>query len=69
MSSGESFGLSKRGERKGDSHVLVQLSRRPRPSPRILLNPRITSIFDFRYEDFVLEAYDPHPHIRAPISV
>ena len=61
----------------GDAHLYLnhleqarlQLSRKPRPLPRILLNPRITSIFDFRYEDFVLEAYDPHPHIRAPISV
>ncbi len=61
----------------GDAHLYLnhleqarlQLSRRPRPLPRIVLNPRITSIFDFRYEDFVLEAYDPHPHIRAPISV
>ncbi len=61
----------------GDAHLYLnhldqarlQLSRRPRPLPRILLNPRITSIFDFRYEHFVLEAYDPHPHIRAPISV
>ena len=61
----------------GDAHRYLnhleqarrQLSRRPRPLPRILLNPRITSIFDFRYEDFMLEAYDPHPHIRAPISV
>ena len=61
----------------GDAHLYLnhleqarlQLSRRPRPLPRILLNPRITSIFDLRYEDFVLEAYDPHPHIRAPISV
>ena len=61
----------------GDAHLYLnhleqarlQLSRRPRPLPRMLLNPRITSIFDFRYEDFVLEAYDPHPHIRAPISV
>lgn len=61
----------------GDAHLYLnhleqarlQLSRRPRPLPRIRLNPRITSIFDFRYRDFVLEAYDPHPHIRAPISV
>ena len=61
----------------GDAHLYLnhleqarlQLSRRPRPLPRILLNPRITSLLDFRYEDFVLEAYDPHPHIRAPISV
>lgn len=61
----------------GDAHLYrnhleqarLQLSRRPRPLPHMLLNPRITSIFDFRYEDFALEAYDPHPHIRAPISV
>ena len=61
----------------GDAHLYLnhleqarlQLSRRPRPLPRIRLNPRITSIFDFRYDDFVLEAYDPHPHIRAAISV
>lgn len=61
----------------GDAHLYLnhleqarlQLSRRPRPLPRMVLNPRITSIFDFRYEDFALEAYAPHPHIRAPISV
>ncbi len=46
-----------------------QLGRQPRPLPRMRLNPEVASIFDFDYEDFTLEAYDPHPHIKAPISV
>ena len=33
------------------------------------LNPAVTSLFDFRYEDFELAAYDPHPHIKAPVAV
>jgi len=46
-----------------------QLARECRPLPRMLLNPTITALEDFRYEDFTLEGYDPHPAIKAPISV
>ena len=61
----------------GDAHLYLnhleqaraQLARSPRPLPRMRLNPAIRDVFDFRYEDFNLEAYDPHPAIRAPIAV
>ncbi len=46
-----------------------QLEREPRPLPRMHLNPEVRSIFDFRYEDFRLEGYDPYPHIPAPVAV
>jgi thymidylate synthase len=49
--------------------VQLQLSREPRPLPRMLLNPEIASVFDFRLEDFQLSGYEPHPAIRAPIAV
>ncbi len=60
----------------GDTHLYLnhfeqveeQLSRTPRALPRIMLNPSVTSIFDYRYEDFTLEGYDPHPTITAPMS-
>lgn len=61
----------------GDAHLYVnhaeqvkeQLSRSPRPLPRMRLNPAVTSLDGFRYEDFTLEAYDPYPGIRASVAV
>jgi thymidylate synthase len=61
----------------GDAHLYLnhleqareQLARSPRPLPRMRLNPAIRDVFGFRYEDFTLEAYDPHPAIKAPIAV
>ncbi|MFO0869262.1 MAG: thymidylate synthase [Pirellulales bacterium] len=61
----------------GDAHLYVnhleqtrlQLSRDCRPLPTLRINPQIRSIFDFRFEDFQLENYDPHPHIAAPVAV
>ena len=61
----------------GDAHIYrnhldqvrQQLSRSPRPLPRMELNPARSSLFDFRYDDFRLVGYDPHPHIAGRVSV
>ena len=61
----------------GDAHLYLnhleqarlQLTREPRPLPRMEINPEVKSLFDYRYEDFRLTGYDPHPSIKAPIAV
>ena len=61
----------------GDAHLYLnhleqarlQLDREPRSLPRMTLNPEVRSVLDFSFEDFSLEGYDPHPHIKAPIAV
>jgi thymidylate synthase len=61
----------------GDAHLYnnhveqarLQLSREPRPLPTMRLNPEVRNLFDFRYEDFQLENYHPHPAIPAPVAV
>ncbi|WP_319775603.1 thymidylate synthase [Breoghania sp.] len=61
----------------GDAHLYsnhmeqtaLQLSREPRPLPKMLLNPDVKDLFAFRFEDFTLTDYDPHPHIKAPVAV
>lgn len=49
--------------------VQLQLSREPRPLPVMKINPDVKDLFSFRYEDFTLEGYDPHPHIKGEVSV
>jgi len=47
----------------------LQLTREPRPLPKMIINPDVKNIFDFKYEDFQLVGYDPHPHIKADVAV
>ena len=61
----------------GDAHLYLnhleqadlQLARTPRALPRMEINPAVRSIFDFKFEDFALSGYDPHPHIKAAVAV
>jgi thymidylate synthase len=61
----------------GDTHLYLnhleqtraQLSRTPRALPLMRLNPTVKNLFDFKYEDFTLEGYDPHPAIKAPVAI
>ena len=61
----------------GDAHIYnnhfeqarLQLERDPRPLPKMIINPEVKDIFGFKYEDFTLEGYDPHPHIKATVAV
>ena len=61
----------------GDAHIYsnhveqakLQLTREPRPLPTMRINPEVKDIFSFQYEDFQLENYDPHPHIKAEVAV
>ena len=61
----------------GDAHIYtnhfeqvqLQMSREPRPLPTMKINPDVKDIFSFRFEDFTLENYNPHPHIKGVVSV
>ena len=61
----------------GDTHIYsnhleqvkLQLTREPRPLPKMKINPEVKNIFDFKFEDFELVDYDPHPHIKGVVAV
>ena len=69
--------LQKYGHTFGDVHLYnnhleqanIQLQRQPRKLPKMKLNPNVKNIFDFTFDDFTLEDYDPHPHIKAAVSI
>ena len=61
----------------GDAHIYnnhmeqieLQLSREPRALPKMILNPNVKTIFDFKFEDFTLVDYNPHPHIKGAVAI
>lgn len=61
----------------GDAHIYLnhidqvklQITRKPRPLPKMIINPEVKSIFNFKFDDFKLEGYDPHPHIKGKVAV
>jgi len=61
----------------GDAHIYLnhteqvklQLTREPRPLPKMIINPEVKSIFDFKFDDFKLEGYNPHPHIKGKVAI
>ena len=61
----------------GDAHIYnnhfeqveLQLSREPKPLPKMIINPDVKNIFDFTFDDFTLEGYDPHPHIKGQVAI
>ena len=61
----------------GDAHIYnnhieqleLQRSRDPRPLPTMILNPKVNNIFEFKFEDFTLINYEPHPHIKGKVAV
>ena len=61
----------------GDAHIYsnhfeqteLQMSREPRSLPKMKINPKVKNIFDFKYEDFELVDYEPHPHIKGKVAV
>jgi thymidylate synthase len=61
----------------GDAHIYnnhmeqieLQLSREPRSLPKMILNPDVTDIFNFKFEDFTLVDYNPHPHIKGMVAI
>ena len=61
----------------GDAHIYnnhleqvdLQLSRTPKPLPKMYLNPKVSDLFSFEFEDFTLEGYDPHPHIKGAVAI
>ena len=61
----------------GDAHIYnnhfeqveLQLTREPKPLPKMIINPEVKNIFDFTFNDFTLVDYDPHPHIKGQVAI